>query len=310
MQHHWSLNKVQLVDSWLTNGSFDGVHRGHQSVIRELVAGAHQNGVPAVVLTFFPHPSAILRGYDYPFYLTTPEERARLLGEFGIDVVITHPFNNQVANTAAGAFMEKIHAHLKIAHLQVGYDFALGKDRQGNFEMLKGLGKEFGYSIKQMEPLNLNGDTVSSSRIRFLLGAGQVDVVADLLGRNFSVEGEVEHGDRRGITLGFPTANLGIWPEHAIPAAGVYVCRAQVAGKTWGAVTNIGVRPTFETKPVPPRVEAHIFDFDQDIYGESLRLEFIARIRGEVRFPNVDALVKQIQQDSQEARKILAKIDP
>ncbi len=310
MQHHWSLNKVQLVDSWLTIGSFDGVHRGHQSVIRELVAGAHQNGVPAVVLTFFPHPSAILRGYDYPFYLTTPEERARLLGEFGIDVVITHPFNNQVANTAAGAFMEKIHAHLKIAHLQVGYDFALGKDRQGNFEMLKGLGKEFGYSIKQMEPLNLNGDTVSSSRIRFLLGAGQVDVVADLLGRNFSVEGEVEHGDRRGITLGFPTANLGIWPEHAIPAAGVYVCRAQVAGKTWGAVTNIGVRPTFETKPVPPRVEAHIFDFDQDIYGESLRLEFIARIRGEVRFPNVDALVKQIQQDSQEARKILAKIDP
>lgn len=307
MQHFWSLDEVQLVDSWLTIGSFDGVHRGHQSVIGELVAGAHNRGAPVVVLTFFPHPSAILRGYDYPFYLTTPEERARLLGKFGADVVITHPFNQQIANTSARNFMDKLHKHLQIDHLQVGYDFALGKDRQGDFDMLKELGNEFGYSIKQMKPLNLGGDTISSSRIRFLLGAGQVDQVAKLLGRNFAVEGNVEHGDRRGITLGYPTANLSIWPEHAIPAAGVYVCRAQVAGKTWGAVTNIGVRPTFETQPVPPRVEAHILDFDQDIYGESVRLEFISRIRGEIRFPNVDALVTQIQQDSQEARKILAE---
>lgn len=310
MQHHWSLDEVQLVDSWLTIGSFDGVHRGHQSVVRELVTGAHKHGAPVVVLTFFPHPSAILRGYDYPFYLTTPEERARLLGEFGVDVVITHPFNKKVADTSARAFIEKIHAHLKFAHLQVGYDFALGKDRQGDFETLKMLGEEFGYSIRKMDPLTLDGDTVSSSRIRFLLGAGQVDRVANLLGRNFSVEGEVEHGDRRGITLGFPTANLGIWPEHAIPAAGVYVCRARVAGKTWGAVTNIGVRPTFEFQPVPPRVEAHLLDFDQDIYGESLRLEFISRIRGEIRFPNVETLIKQIHQDSQEARKILREAKP
>jgi riboflavin kinase / FMN adenylyltransferase len=306
MQHHWSLDEVQLADAWLTIGSFDGVHRGHQSVVSELVAGAHELGAPAVVLTFYPHPSTILRGYDYPFYLTTPEERARLLGDFGVDVVITHPFNQQVANMRARDFMLRLDEHLNIRHLQVGYDFALGKDRQGDVEMLRQLGAELDYSLRQMSPLVREGDTVSSSRIRFLLGAGQVDKAANLLGRNFTIEGKIEHGDRRGVTLGFPTANLAVWSAHAIPAAGVYVCRAEVAGKTWGAVTNIGVRPTFESDPVPPRVEAHLFDFDQDIYGDNLRLEFIARLRGEKRFANIDALVKQIQADSQAARKILA----
>lgn len=306
MQHYWSLDDVQLVESWLTIGSFDGVHRGHQSVVSTLVAGARANNAPAVVLTFYPHPSTILRGYDYPFYLTTPTERAKLLGEFGVDVVITHPFNEQIVNTSARDFMIKLHSHLNIRHLQVGYDFALGKDRQGNVEMLKKLGHELGYSLQQMAPLIGDGDTISSSRIRFLLGAGQVDEASRLLGRKFSIEGKIEHGDRRGITLGFPTANMGVWPAQAIPAAGVYVCRAEVGGKTWGAVTNIGVRPTFESQPVSPRVEAHLLDFDQDIYGENLRLEFISRLRGEKRFPNVDALVKQISLDSQAARNQLA----
>jgi len=308
MQHYWSLDDVQLTDTWLTIGSFDGVHRGHQSVVSKLVAGAHEYGAPAVVLTFYPHPSTILRGYDYAFYLTTPEERARLLGDFGVDVVITHPFNQQVANMSARDFMLRLDQHLKIQHLQVGYDFALGKDRQGNVEMLRKLGDELDYSLRQIGPLVLDGDTVSSSRIRFLLGAGQVDKAGDLLGRNFSIEGKIEHGDRRGVTLGFPTANLAVWSAQAIPAAGVYVCRAEFAGETWGAVTNIGVRPTFESEPVSPRVEAHLLDFDQDIYGENLRLEFIARLRGEIRFPNVEALVEQIQADSQSARKLLATI--
>jgi riboflavin kinase/FMN adenylyltransferase len=309
MQHFWSLDEVQVTDTWLTIGSFDGVHLGHQSVVSKLVAGAHTIGAPAVVLTFYPHPSIVLRGYNYPFYLTTPNEKARLLGESGVDVIITHPFNKQVANTTAAEFMHGLHQHLNILHLYVGYDFALGKDRQGDIATLKDLGEKYDYTVEQMEPLIIDGDTVSSSRIRFLLGAGQVDKAAELLGRNFTIEGKVELGDRRGILLGFPTANLDIWPAQAIPAAGVYVCRAEVRGKKWGAVTNIGVRPTFEFQPVPPRVETHILDFDQDIYGENLRLEFITRLRGEQRFADVDALKEQINKDSQAAREMLASVN-
>ncbi len=305
MQHFWSLDEVQLDGAWLTIGSFDGVHLGHQKVVRELAAGAHQSHSPAVVLTFFPHPAVVLRGHDYPFYLTTPEEKARLLGDLDIDVVITYPFNKEVAATSAQDFMRKLHQHLRIRHLQIGHDFALGKNRAGNFHTLTSMGVEMGFTVRRTEALSSQEQTISSSRIRFMLGAGQVAEAATLLGRAFSVEGKVILGDQRGATLGFPTANLEIWAEQTIPAAGVYVCRAHWAGQTWGAVTNIGVRPTFESEPVNPRIEAHLLDFQGNLYGESIQLEFIERLRGEQRFPNVTALVKQIQQDSQKARQIL-----
>jgi riboflavin kinase/FMN adenylyltransferase len=306
MQHFWSLDDIQLEDTWLTIGSFDGVHRGHQKVVRELTAGARAAGAPAVVLTFFPHPAAILKGRDYPFYLTTPEERASLLGNLGVDYVITHPFNEEVANTTAHDFIARLHKHLGMSHLRVGHDFALGKDRQGDAETLSKLGQKFGYTLNRTKAITDHGDVISSSRIRFLLGAGQVDKAAELLGRNFSVEGKVVLGDQRGHGLGFPTANLELWPELAIPAAGVYVCRARVGGQSWGAVTNVGVRPTFEVNPVPPRVEAHLLDFEADIYGQTLKIAFLARIRGERRFASVDALVAQIQKDVRQARQMLA----
>ena len=306
MQHFWSLDEIRLDNAWLTIGSFDGVHIGHQKVLRELAAGAHQQGMPAVVLTFYPHPAIVLRGHDYPFYLSPPNEKAHLLGELGIDVVITHPFNKAIAATAAQDFMNKLHQHLHIQHLQIGYDFALGKNRDGNFETLSSMGATMGFSVRRTNPLNSDGQVVSSSRIRFLLGAGQVAEAATLLSRNFAIEGKVVLGDQRGASLGFPTANLDIWAEQAIPAAGVYVCRAHFGSQTWGAVTNIGVRPTFESSPVRPRVEAHLLDFAEDIYGESIQLEFIQRLRGEQRFSDVAALILQIGQDSQQARKILA----
>jgi len=305
MQHFWSLDDVQLEDAWLTIGSFDGVHLGHQKVVGELAAGAHEKGAPAVALTFYPHLATVLRGYDYPFYLTTPEERAALLGELGIDIVITHPFDATTARTSARDFMVALQTHLNIQHLQVGYDFALGRDRGGTVETLRELGKELGYTLNRTEPLTAGGDIVSSSRIRFLLGAGQVGEAAKLLGRNYVVAGNVEKGDGRGVSLGFPTANLATWSEQAIPAAGVYVCRAEARGRTWGAVTNIGVRPTFEFQPVPPRVETHLLDFEGAIYGESLRVAFLSRLRGERRFPNVEELTTQIRRDVQKARQLL-----
>jgi len=306
MQHFWSLDNIQLQGSWLTIGSFDGVHRGHQKLVHELTAGAHQAGAPTVVLTFFPHPVTVLRASDHPFYLTTPEERARLLENLGADIVITYPFTDAVLATPAHEFIAKLHQHLGFKHLKIGHDFSLGKDRAGDADMLRQLGERWGYTVSQVEALEFEGHVISSSRIRFLLGAGQVDEVAKLLGRNYVVGGKVVLGDQRGRTLGFPTANLDIWSERAIPAAGVYVCRIKVQGGTWGAVTNIGVRPTFEPHPVPPRIESYILDFDEDIYGEELDLEFLFRIRGERRFNNINDLVKQINLDVNQARQILA----
>lgn len=306
MQHFRSLESVHLENTWLTIGSFDGVHRGHQEVIREMTAEAHNNGASAVALTFYPHPAEVVRSRNFPFYLTTPDEKAKLLGNLGVDVVITHPFNLEIAATPARDFMEIIQQHLGLHHLRVGYDFALGRNREGDAKKLTEIGIELGYTLEQIPPFNLGDQVVSSSRIRFLLGAGLVEEAAELLGRNFIVEGTVIYGDQRGRTIGFPTANLKIWEMRAIPAAGVYICRAVVNGITYNAVTNIGVRPTFEASPVPPRVEAHLLDFQGDIYGESVHLEFLSRLRGEQRFVSVDQLISQIHLDIEAARQFLA----
>jgi riboflavin kinase/FMN adenylyltransferase len=303
MRHFWNLADVKLSDSWLTIGSFDGVHLGHQAIVRKLASGARAAGSPAVVLTFFPHPSVVLGKRKDPFYLTTSEERAALLGESGADVVITHPFDLQVAATTAVDFISRLKQQLGIAHLLVGYDFALGRDREGDVPALRKFGEEFGYTLETMPAVEINGEVVSSSRIRAALVEGAVQKAAQLLGRPYRISGQVIAGDGRGRSIGIPTANLEVWAERVIPKSGVYVCQALAGGKTWGAVSNIGVRPTFETQPVPARVEAHILDFDTQIYGEEIRLDFLARLRDEQRFPDVQALVAQIHQDIQRARE-------
>ncbi len=306
MLHYRSLDEVQLKGVWLTVGSFDGVHKGHQAILEALIAGARANRVQAVVVTFYPHPAAILWGRNLPYYLTSPEEKAQILERIGIDVVITHPFNREVANKSGREFIQRLKAHLDFHHLQIGYDFALGKDRGGDLPTLQDLGVEFGFSVEQSQPVMAGGDVVSSSRIRFLLGAGQVQEAAHLLGRSYSLEAMVEVGDQRGRSLGFPTANLAIWKEKMIPTAGVYASLARVRGEIYQAVTNIGVRPTFEPQPVPPRVETHLLDFDQDIYGESIHLEFVTRLRNEKRFASIEGLVTQLHEDVRQARLFLS----
>lgn len=307
MQHYWSIESVFLKDAWLTIGSFDGVHRGHQEIIKNLTAGAHRAGVPAVVLTFYPHPAEVLRKRQDSFYLTTPEERAALLGELGVDYVITHPFNLQTAALSAHDFMAFLHKHLGLRRLFVGPDFALGHGREGNVPRLEELGNEFHYSVTEI-PLFKTGDViVSSSQIRSALAAGDVEKAALLLGRPYRVSGEVVPGDGRGRTIGIPTANLSTWSQRVIPKAGVYVTRAIVDGCSWGSVANVGVRPTFENQPVLPRVETHILDYSKDLYGKEIGLDFIGRLRDEQRFPSVPALVEQIQRDISRAREELEK---
>jgi riboflavin kinase/FMN adenylyltransferase len=306
MQHYYSLDNLQLDKVWLTIGSFDGVHLGHQKIISKLTAEAHKDGSSAVVLTFFPHPATIIRGRDFPFYLTNPDEKANIIGELGVDYVVTLKFDHKLAATPARSFMETLYKHLGLQELWIGYDFALGRNREGNAKKLGEIGQDLGYRVETIEPFKMDNQIVSSSRIRFLLGAGQVENAAIMLDRNYVIDGVVIKGDQRGQSIGFPTANLDIWEMRAIPAAGVYICQAEIRSSKFNAVTNIGVRPTFEESPVPPRVEAHLLDFDGDIYGESIKINFIKRLRGEKRFESVDHLTVQIRKDIENARKFLS----
>jgi riboflavin kinase/FMN adenylyltransferase len=304
MQQFYGLQDVSVQGAWLTIGSFDGVHLGHQQIIHQITAGAHASGAPAVVLTFHPHPSVVLRGPRESFYLTTQEEKAALLEALGVDMLITHPFNREVSSIRARDFVNQLDAHLNIQQLWVGHDFALGHDREGTFPVLQGYGQALGFHVQAVDAFRIDGEVVSSSRIRGFLEAGQVDEAAKMLGRPYSLRGLVEKGDGRGHTIGIPTANLAIPKEMAVPAAGVYAAWVNLDGKTYRGVSNIGVRPTFEDHLKAPRVEAHILDFDRDIYGEEIELAFVAYLRDERRFPGVDALVAQIRADIAQAEAI------
>lgn len=306
MRHYWSLEDIYLQDTWLTIGTFDGVHRGHQEIVHKLVTDAQDAGERAVVLTFYPHPAVVLGKRQDSFYLTTPEERAALLGEFGVDIVITLPFTPQISNMSASEFMSLLKSHLAMHQLYVGSDFALGHDRTGDNQALLKLGSELNFSLITIPPLEIDGITVSSSRIRAALAEGDLVEANHLLGRPYFIIGQVVPGDGRGHTIGIPTANLSFWMERALPRNGVYVSRAMVNGKFHEAVTNIGIRPTFDSNHPQRQVETHLLDFDQSIYGQEIHLEFIHRLRDEQRFENVHALVNQIHQDISDAKRLLS----
>lgn len=307
MQHYRSLEPVQLKQAWLTIGAYDGVHRGHQTIIRQMTAGAHAEGAPAVVLTFHPHPSRIVGGRTGPLYLTSPEQRAELLGDLGVDVVITHPFNGETANLPGRTFLELLDQHLHMRTLWVGYDFAMGHGRDTDVAALRNLSSKFGYQLYVVPEVLDGGEPISSSRIRELLLAGEVAAAARDLGRPYRISGKVIPGDGRGRTIGVPTANLEVWEEQVIPERGVYACWAEVDGQRLMAAANIGIRPTFDGKSTIIHVEAHLLDAQLDLYGKTLNLEFIERLRGEQKFPDVQSLVDQIQQDIAKTRRLLQK---
>ncbi len=305
MQHFTSLEPLHLQGAWVTIGAFDGVHRGHQALLRDFVAEARAHRAPAVVVTFFPHPAEVLGNRPNPFYLSTPEEKAARIARLGVDVLVTHPFNRQIAQRSAREFMEDLHAHLGLRRLWVGYDFALGRNREGDIPTLRRLGKALGYTLHVVAAYRLDGEVVSSTRIRKALARGEVEVAARLLGRPYAVPGEVVQGDGRGRHLGFPTANLAVWPRRMMPAAGVYACWAETPAGVYPAVINLGVRPTFERRPAAPRLEAHLLDFSGDLYGQTVTVHFMRRLRSEQRFPSAEALAAQIARDVAAAREAL-----
>jgi len=304
MQHYRSLEEVNLQNSWLTVGVYDGVHRGHQEIIKRLITGAHANDAPAVVLTFEPHPASVLSGHEIKC-LTLPDERAALLGRFGIDVVVTERFTRELSSVSAHDFMARLTRQLGLRHLLIGYDFALGKGREGNAARLTEIGSELGYSVEVVPAVGDESGVISSTEIRKLIEIGNVVEAARLLGHPYGLHGPVVHGDGRGKRIDVPTANIAYSHEKMIPARGIYACWAYMNGQRYQAAVNIGVNPTFTPDKQIPNVEAHLLDFQRDIYGEDLRLEFVARLRNELKFDSVDVLVKQIWSDVQETRKIL-----
>jgi riboflavin kinase / FMN adenylyltransferase len=310
MQHHPSLDHLHLASAWVTIGSFDGVHLGHQFLINRMVAEARQAGSPLVVITFYPHPAVFFQKIEKPFYLTSPEERASLLGDLGVDHVVTLPFNQHLANRSARDFVNDLHQALHLRKMVVGYDFALGRGREGTLPVLRQFGEEMGFVVEEIKPIKSGSEVISSRLIRSLVSQGDVNQAAWLLGRPHFVSGTVVHGDGRGKGLGIPTANLKIWPEKLLPSNGVYATWIYVDGQRLSAVTNIGYRPTFENRVVEPRVEPYILDFNQNLYGKELKLEFVQHLRDEVRFDNVAELLKQIQIDILLTREVLQNATP
>jgi riboflavin kinase / FMN adenylyltransferase len=304
MEHYCTLEAVNLTGSWLTIGVFDGVHRGHQEIIRQMTAGAHANGAPAVLLTFSPHPAVVFGGPILKS-ITTPAERAEILDSLGVDVVITQPLNREVAAITAEDFMQLLKQQLGLKKLFVGYDFALGHNRSGNLTRLTKIGAQIGYAVHPIAAFQIDGQTISSSLIRQQIADGNMVGAATKLGRYYSVSGPVIPGDGRGRTIGIPTANVDVAAEKALPANGVYVCWAYADGEIYPAVTNIGLRPTFTTGEVLPRVEAHLMNYSADLYGKTLKLDFVDRLRGEQKFPSVEALVAQIHADMAHAESLL-----
>ena len=290
----------------VTVGNFDGVHLGHQALVSRAHTEAEGRGAEVAAMFFDPHPSAFFRPDAVAPQLTTIERRTALLRAAGADRVDVRTFDGAFAGQSARAFAtDVLHRDHDAVGVVVGPDFRFGKGREGDVETLRTLGAELGFEVHEVGPAPHAGAVVSSPRIRRALAAGDVDDARALLGRFHDLEGEVVLGDQRGRTIGFPTANLAIAPELAIPADGVYAVFAAVAGQRLSGVANIGVRPTFAAGR---SVEVHLFDFEGDLYGQQLPVAFVSRIREERRFDGFEALVAQIGRDADEARVRLGAV--
>jgi riboflavin kinase/FMN adenylyltransferase len=305
MQHYHSLEEVSIKNAWLTIGVFDGIHRGHREIIRKLTTDAHADHSPAVLLTFDPHPASVLTGRDIKC-LTTPEERADILGGLGVDIVITQRFTTDLSTVPAQEYMSRLKQALDLKHLLIGYDFALGKGREGNASRLAEIGRELNYSVEVIDAISDESGVISSTEIRKLIATGNVSEAAKLLGYNYNLGGPVIHGDGRGRRIDIPTANIDYPKQKVIPSNGIYVCRAAIGPDKFMAATNIGFNPTFTPEKKIPSLEAHLLDFDRDIYGTQVKLEFVARLRDEIKFNSVESLLEQIHDDINKTRKMLS----
>ena len=307
MQIEAELSKIAPEKETLfTIGVFDGVHLGHQHLLSYLRDEAKKNGLLSGVITFKSHPQTVLSPDSKLVWLDNLDKRIDLLQKLGIDIVVTIGFTPELRQLSAWEFMKLLKDYLKIRGLVIGPDFALGKSRQGNADYLRLLGQEMGFSVEVVLPLVLDGEVVSSSIIRQDLNQGDVKKVAKLLGRTFSLAGQIVSGEQRGGILGFPTANLDIQPEQATPGDGVYATIAYTDHQSLPSVTNIGIRPTFGGGK--RLVETYIIDYKGQLRGQKIRVDFVDRLRDERHFETVEELKAQISKDVEQAKIILNEL--
>jgi riboflavin kinase/FMN adenylyltransferase len=289
----------------LTLGNFDGVHLGHQAILARATERAGAVGGRVAVLTFEPHPVAVLAAERAPVMLQSLHDRLETLRTAGVALAVVQRFTRRFAALEPEAFVTRfLMPHLQLAHVVVGYNVTFGRNRAGSSETLRRLGDAHGFGVDVVGPVTIADDRVSSSRIRRAVQAGEVARAEALLGRPFALRGRVVEGDRRGRLLGFPTANLHVRSGLVLPADGVYAVQAEVDGRRHPAVLNVGVRPTFGGRR--RTIEAHLLDFDGDLYRRWMRLHLVDRLRGEMAFAGPDALKAAIAGDVAQARRVLA----
>ncbi|MDR2574539.1 MAG: riboflavin biosynthesis protein RibF [Desulfovibrio sp.] len=288
-----------------TIGNFDGVHLGHQALIRRTFEICRENSLGCVLVTFTPHPRCVLAPHKHT-PLADRKSRMELLRALGVEKVLELPFTPEMAAMSAEEFTRSVLLPLGLRRLVVGYDFSLGKNRGGSVDVLRGIGVRYGFAVEQLAPVLLDGDIVSSTRLRGMIAQGDVRGAGRLLGRYYGFCGEVTHGDGRGAGLGYPTANM-VAPEVLLPGDGVYAALVRHGSRCFKAVTNVGQRPTFGGGAV--RVESFLPGVSFNLYGQSISLEFVERLREERRFESVAALTAQIALDVEHADALLAGLD-
>ncbi len=294
----------------VTVGTFDGVHRGHWAVLQEIRLRAKETGRRSVLVTFHPHPLQIVRPDEAPPLLTTPAEKKEILAETGLDYAVFLPFTHVLAEYSPRRFVQEILiGRLGVQELVIGYDHGFGKGRSGDVLTLKDIGQDLRFTVDVVSPIRTGEAPVSSSRIRMALLQGEVEEARAGLGRPYSIRGMVVRGEGRGRSLGFPTANLWV-PANGklIPPPGVYAVRAGTRGGLFGGALHIGPRPTFRGSP--PTIELHLLDFDGNLYGEQIRVEFIRFLRDVRPFASATALVEQLRADVDAARTSLESEGP
>ena len=291
--------------SCATIGNFDGVHLGHQKLIARVRDRARILKISSVVITFDPHPLRVLVDKKTPPFITLTEQKLELISKLEVDYVLCIKFTKDLAALKPEEFVQKYLVNgLKLKELIIGYDYAFGKGRRGNFELLNKLGEKFGFAVEQLSPVMVDGAIVSSTRIRDMVQAGMVWEARKLLGRFYRVQGKVITGQKRGgPLLGFPTANICLKDE-LFPKTGVYAVWVEVLGQVYPGVANIGYNPTFGNDYLS--VEAHILNFKQNIYGQDIRVHFVQRLRSEKKFSGLNELKRQIQADIELGQKILS----
>lgn len=299
---HDPIQYPQNTPAVLTIGNFDGVHRGHQSVIKELIKTAKSEGACSVVFTFSNHPKEILAPQVPIHKLCSSEQKEKLLLALGVDYVVTVPFTTTFADQTPEEFLKSIRKSIPFTHLILGHDASFGRGRSGKPEVVQEIAKNEGFKATYLPPLIEDGEPISSSRIRKALLEGKFDEVERLLGRKYAIEGEIVHGEGRGKSIGFPTANIAV-TDFSLPPFGVYHCLTMIEGKEYSSIANIGIAPTVRHDRVPV-LEIHIFDFNSNLYGKRAEVTFLKFIREERKFSSIEELKKQLHADMEVVRNL------